>query len=308
MSAAAAAQSGELRKRDTKIGERAPSQAAAARSKLVQRSRAGVAASEGTATSSSLRLHHDDAQPERTLGTKPRPPPPTSQSQPALTPAAPCPRRTARGGLFTRSPWNKAAALGVLAGLALLLLRAAHLRFFTPPDDPSTAPTGLSAPETVAGPPPPTKTVSSPSMALNNTSGATSVARVYADVNANMPRSYWDYDSVNISWGVLENYEVVRKIGRGKYSEVFEGINVVNYQKCVIKVLKPVKKKKIKREIKILQNLSGGPNIVSLLDVVRDNQVSDGSDWIGDWVFRLACCRVRRGNANAHSHRAKHPR
>jgi casein kinase II subunit alpha len=54
---------------------------------------------------------------------------------------------------------------------------------------------------------------------------------------------------------------------------VFEGINVVNYQKCVIKVLKPVKKKKIKREIKILQNLSGGPNIVALLDVVRDSQV-----------------------------------
>jgi casein kinase II subunit alpha len=54
---------------------------------------------------------------------------------------------------------------------------------------------------------------------------------------------------------------------------VFEGINVVNYQKCVIKVLKPVKKKKIKREIKILQNLSGGPNIIALLDVVRDNQV-----------------------------------
>lgn len=47
---------------------------------------------------------------------------------------------------------------------------------------------------------------------------------------------------------------------------------MVNYQKCVIKVLKPVKKKKIKREIKILQNLSGGPNVVALLDVVRDNQ------------------------------------
>ncbi len=62
-------------------------------------------------------------------------------------------------------------------------------------------------------------------------------------------------------------------LGRGKYSEVFEGINIVNYQKCVIKVLKPVKKKKIKREIKILQNLSGGPNIVALLDVVRDSQV-----------------------------------
>lgn len=62
-------------------------------------------------------------------------------------------------------------------------------------------------------------------------------------------------------------------LGRGKYSEVFEGINVVNYQKCVVKVLKPVKKKKIKREIKILQNLAGGPNVIALLDVVRDSQV-----------------------------------
>lgn len=33
-----------------------------------------------------------------------------------------------------------------------------------------------------------------------------------------------------------------------------------------------MKKKKIKREIKILQNLSGGPNVVALLDVVRDSQ------------------------------------
>lgn len=40
------------------------------------------------------------------------------------------------------------------------------------------------------------------------------MARVYADVNERMPRAYWDYDSVNISWGVLENYEVVRKIGK----------------------------------------------------------------------------------------------
>jgi casein kinase II subunit alpha len=62
-------------------------------------------------------------------------------------------------------------------------------------------------------------------------------------------------------------------VGRGKYSEVFEGVNVVSGAKCVIKVLKPVKKKKIKREIKILQNLSGGHNIIQLLDIVRDPQV-----------------------------------
>jgi casein kinase II subunit alpha len=76
-----------------------------------------------------------------------------------------------------------------------------------------------------------------------------------------------------LAFSVQDNYEIVRKIGRGKYSEVFEGVNIMNNEKCVIKVLKPVKKKKIKREIKILQNLAGGPNIISLLDVVRDPQV-----------------------------------
>ncbi|KAL9326875.1 hypothetical protein ACSQ67_007520 [Phaseolus vulgaris] len=67
-----------------------------------------------------------------------------------------------------------------------------------------------------------------------------------------------------------DDYEVVRKVGRGKYSEVFEGVNVNSNDRCIIKILKPVKKKKIKREIKILQNLCGGPNIVKLLDIVRD--------------------------------------
>lgn len=97
-------------------------------------------------------------------------------------------------------------------------------------------------------------------------------ARVYPDVNLNRPREYWDYESLTVNWGEQEDYEVIRKIGRGKYSEVFEGVNVVNSCKCVIKILKPVKKKKIKREIKILQNLCGGENIVQLLDVVRDPQ------------------------------------
>jgi hypothetical protein len=95
-------------------------------------------------------------------------------------------------------------------------------------------------------------------------------ARVYPDVNVRRPRDYWDYESLVVNWGNQEDYEVVKKIGRGKYSEVFEGVNEQSKAKCVIKILKPVKKKKIKREIKILQNLCGGPNIIRLLDVVRD--------------------------------------
>lgn len=132
------------------------------------------------------------------------------------------------------------------------------------------------------------------------------VTRVYADVNVQRPAEYWDYENLTINWGYVtnlpcdafcyasslvnilhtwiliydmnslpsdqEDYEVVRKIGRGKYSEVFAGINMINNSKCVVKILKPVKKKKIKREIKILQNLCGGKNVIQLLDVVRDSQ------------------------------------
>ncbi|KAK2657601.1 hypothetical protein Ddye_010653 [Dipteronia dyeriana] len=97
-----------------------------------------------------------------------------------------------------------------------------------------------------------------------------SKARVYADVNVLRPKDYWDYESLTVQWGDQDDYEVVRKVGRGKYSEVFEGINVNTNERCIIKILKPVKKKKIKREIKILQNLCGGPNVVKLLDIVRD--------------------------------------
>eukprot|EP00930_Biecheleria_cincta_P035326 TRINITY_DN242_c0_g1_i3.p1 TRINITY_DN242_c0_g1~~TRINITY_DN242_c0_g1_i3.p1 ORF type:complete len:346 (+),score=72.85 TRINITY_DN242_c0_g1_i3:95-1132(+) len=94
--------------------------------------------------------------------------------------------------------------------------------------------------------------------------------RYYWDANTKRPKEYWDYESLPVNWGCQDDYEIVCKVGRGKYSEVFEGVHMPSEEKCVIKILKPVKKKKIKREIKILQNLHGGPNIVQLLDVVRD--------------------------------------
>ncbi|XLU23482.1 hypothetical protein S245_059548, partial [Arachis hypogaea] len=42
-----------------------------------------------------------------------------------------------------------------------------------------------------------------------------------------------------------DDYEVVKKVGRGKYNEVFEGIHSTDNEKCIIKILKPVKKKKM---------------------------------------------------------------
>ncbi|KAF9464996.1 kinase-like domain-containing protein [Collybia nuda] len=96
------------------------------------------------------------------------------------------------------------------------------------------------------------------------------MARVYSDVNANLGPIWYDYDNFRIDWSPPERYEIVRRMGGGKYSEVFEGVDMVNHEQCIIKVLKPVAAKKIKREIKVLRNLSGGPSVVALFDVVLD--------------------------------------
>ncbi|KYO32368.1 hypothetical protein Y1Q_0012818 [Alligator mississippiensis] len=63
-------------------------------------------------------------------------------------------------------------------------------------------------------------------------------ARVYADVNTQRPREYWDYESHVVEWGNQDDYQLVRKLGRGKYSEVFEAINITNNEKVVVKILK----------------------------------------------------------------------
>ena len=72
-------------------------------------------------------------------------------------------------------------------------------------------------------------------------------ARWHADALSTRPKDFWDYESLQVQWGEQDDYQVVAKVGRGKYSEVFEGIRVADNSKVIIKILKPVKKKKIKR-------------------------------------------------------------
>ena len=50
-----------------------------------------------------------------------------------------------------------------------------------------------------------------------------------------------DYENMPIHWNDCEDYEIIRKVGRGKYSEVFEGWKVSTEEKVIIKCLKPVR-------------------------------------------------------------------
>ena len=106
--------------------------------------------------------------------------------------------------------------------------------------------------------------------------GVKNEARVYSNVNVCQPKEYWDYESLDLEQfddSERDYYEIVQKVGRGKYSEVFETIDVRTEERCIVKFLKPVRSNKLKRELKILQLLKGGPNVILLKNVIFDKEL-----------------------------------
>lgn len=81
----------------------------------------------------------------------------------------------------------------------------------------------------------------------------------------------------------ITNYEVIRKLGRGKYSEVFQGVNMKTGQPVVLKSLRPLSKKKVLREKYILDKLHNCENIINLLDIVKDD-LSRTISFVFDYV------------------------
>ena len=81
---------------------------------------------------------------------------------------------------------------------------------------------------------------SRPNSSSMGRSATKSVARVYCDVNNRLGSSWYEYgtisqslavvvslhftvvskDNLQVQWGSQDHYEIVRKVGRGKYSEV----------------------------------------------------------------------------------------
>lgn len=58
----------------------------------------------------------------------------------------------------------------------------------------------------------------------------------YMNACINQPPEYYDYEKYEPTWGSSEIFEVDRSLGRGKYSEVFKGINTTNNQNVAVKV------------------------------------------------------------------------
>lgn len=63
------------------------------------------------------------------------------------------------------------------------------------------------------------------------------MARVYADVNQSMPRSYWDYDSVNISQSALLFLDP-EKIMKEYPTIAHSALAAAKHQKCLNSICK----------------------------------------------------------------------
>ncbi|OHT14345.1 CMGC family protein kinase [Tritrichomonas foetus] len=109
-----------------------------------------------------------------------------------------------------------------------------------------------------------------------------SVSRVYGNVNDIKGPEWYDHRTYQPRWNSPDKYYLLKKVGRGKYSTVFKALHDKK-KEVAIKILVPLDPKRYLREIKILNNLADGPNIVKLVDLVRDPMTGIYS-FISEWV------------------------
>lgn len=95
------------------------------------------------------------------------------------------------------------------------------------------------------------------------------ISRVYTNVNLDRGEIHWSFRSWNPTFGNIHRYSLVEWVGDGRYSDVFTCLQD-NYTKCAVKLLKPVNPDRVRRELKVLTEIQGHPNVLKLLDIVID--------------------------------------
>ena len=78
--------------------------------------------------------------------------------------------------------------------------------------------------------------------------------------------SYGDYANSQVVFNWQDDYEFIEKIGRGRYSEVYKACDLLTNETVVVKMLKPVKKEKVRRELMVLEAVRDSPYIIKLID------------------------------------------
>lgn len=140
------------------------------------------------------------------------------------------------------------------------------------------------------------------------------VSDIYTNVNGEKGPQWYDVSKWPVEPVSPDGYEIIDWIGTGKYSDVFTAVK--GDKEVAIKVLKPVREEKYFREAKILSNLRGGPNIIQLLDIVKNPQtdqhsfvfeyINDEQDGLTREDCKLYFYQLLRALQYSHSHGIMH--
>lgn len=91
--------------------------------------------------------------------------------------------------------------------------------------------------------------------------------RAYPQGCSTKDPSYYDYEQMTLPSSLdPDDYLITRRLGSGKFSDVFEAVADETY--VVIKCLKPVSERKIRREVLVLQRCRHVANLARLVGIV----------------------------------------
>ncbi|KAM3180065.1 hypothetical protein ACTXT7_017031, partial [Hymenolepis weldensis] len=95
-------------------------------------------------------------------------------------------------------------------------------------------------------------------------------SRVYADINSSRPRDNSDILKFEVKWTTAD-LAIHEQLGKGTFGEVYKCKDTQNKRLYALKVLlKKDKTLTINREIMILENLQGCPNIVEFFGAIKE--------------------------------------
>jgi casein kinase II subunit alpha len=97
------------------------------------------------------------------------------------------------------------------------------------------------------------------------------ISKIYTNTNLDLGPSHWRFRGWNPDFGDISRYKITDWIGEGRYSDVFLAVRD-DRDVCAIKLLKPVNADRVRRELKILIEVQGQPNILQLYDIVIDGK------------------------------------
>jgi casein kinase II subunit alpha len=144
--------------------------------------------------------------------------------------------------------------------------------------------------------------------------------RYYANFCIDSGADYYNYTDLSWEANNISEYELGKVLGKGGFGVVYKGIK--DDKAWAVKVLTHNKTHRLRREVKVMNNLKGSPYVIEIADMIKDTNnetimgytmehlrmedVQHLSNWFRDWELRFVTYQILLGLDFAHSRGIMH--